>query len=43
MGRPPAAGGDDMAGQLADLAMLRESGALSQAEFERAKSRLLGN
>ncbi len=41
--RPSAAGGDDLAGQLADLAKLRESGALSQAEFERAKSRLLGS
>ena len=38
--RPP--GGDDVTGQLSDLARLRESGAISQAEFEAAKSRLLG-
>jgi hypothetical protein len=38
-----AAGGDDVTGQLSDLARLRESGAISQAEFEAAKSRLLGS
>ncbi len=37
-----AAGADDVTGQLGDLARLRESGAISQAEFEAAKSRLLG-
>jgi hypothetical protein len=38
---PSAATGDDLAGQLRELAMLRESGALTQQEFEAAKSRLL--
>ena len=33
---------DDLASQLDDLARLRDKGALSQAEFEAAKSRLLG-
>jgi uncharacterized membrane protein len=33
---------NDLASQLDDLARLREKGALSQAEFEAAKSRLLG-
>ena len=39
--RPSAAGGDDMLGQLAELARLRDTGALSEAEFEAAKYRLL--
>ena len=38
--RPPP-GGNDLVTQLADLARLRDSGALSAAEFEKAKSRLL--
>jgi hypothetical protein len=33
---------DDLVGRLNDLAKLREKGVLSQAEFEIAKSRLLG-
>jgi hypothetical protein len=33
---------DDLASQLDDLAQLRDEGALTQAEFEAAKSRLLG-
>lgn len=33
---------DDLVGRLDDLATLREKGVLSQAEFETAKSRLLG-
>ena len=35
-------GGDDLVSRLDDLARLRESGALSAAEFETAKARLLG-
>lgn len=38
----PSPGGDDLGTQLDDLARLRESGVLSQAEFETAKDRLLG-
>lgn len=38
----PAAGADDLASRLGDLARLRESGALSAAEFESAKAKLLG-
>jgi uncharacterized membrane protein len=38
----PRPAGDDLASQLGDLAKLRESGVLSAAEFEAAKSRLLG-
>jgi hypothetical protein len=33
---------DDLVGRLNNLAKLREKGVLSQAEFEIAKSRLLG-
>jgi hypothetical protein len=33
--------GDDLVSKLDDLARLRESGALSAAEFEKAKARLL--
>ena len=40
LGSHPAAH-DDLVSQLADLARLRESGALSAAEFEAAKARLL--
>jgi hypothetical protein len=40
-GRPRPAG-DDLVSQLDDLAKLREAGVLSAAEFEAAKSRLLG-
>jgi len=40
VGSHPAAH-DDLVSQLADLARLRESGALSAAEFEAAKARLL--
>ena len=36
------AGRDDLVSRLDDLARLREKGVLSQAEFETAKSRLLG-
>jgi Family of unknown function (DUF6325)/Short C-terminal domain len=39
----PPAGADDLVSQLADLARLRESGALSAAEFESAKAKLLGS
>jgi Family of unknown function (DUF6325) len=41
LGSPPATGGDDLPSQLAYLARLRESGALSEAEFEAAKARML--
>jgi hypothetical protein len=37
---PPA--GDDMVAQLQQLAQLKAQGALSDAEFEAAKARLLG-
>jgi hypothetical protein len=40
LGSPPAAR-DDLVSQLADLARLRESGSLSEAEYEAAKARLL--
>ena len=40
LGSSPAAH-DDLVSQLADLARLRESGSLSQAEYEAAKARLL--
>ena len=38
----PAGGGDDSVAQLERLAKLKESGALSRAEFEREKARILG-
>ncbi len=38
----PQPGGNDLVTQLGDLAKLRDKGVLSQAEFETAKSRLLG-
>ena len=41
--QPPATGGNDLLGQLAELARLRDAGALSEAEFEAAKVRLLGS
>ncbi len=37
-----AAGGDDQVSQLERLAKLKESGALTDAEFEREKARILG-
>lgn len=37
----PAAG-NDLVGELADLARLRDSGVLSQAEFESVKAKMLG-
>jgi hypothetical protein len=39
--RPSATGGNDLLGQLAELAQLRDTGALSEAEFEAVKYRLL--
>jgi len=39
--QPSATGGNDMLGQLAELTRLRDAGALSDAEFEAAKVRLL--
>jgi Short C-terminal domain len=38
----PAAGGVDIAGQLQQLAQLRDQGVLSPAEFDAAKQKLLG-
>ena len=38
----PAAGDDDTVGRLEKLAALHESGALTDAEFETAKAKLLG-
>ncbi len=37
------AGGGDSAGELERLAILRDSGALSEAEFEQQKTRILGS
>jgi Short C-terminal domain len=39
---PPSDGGDDRVAQLERLAKLRDSGALSEEEFEREKARILG-
>ncbi|WP_345801051.1 SHOCT domain-containing protein [Microbacterium sp. AZCO] len=39
---PAAAGGEDIVVSLQKLAALRDAGALSDAEFEAAKARLLG-
>jgi len=39
----PASGDDDLVSRLGDLAKLRESGALTSAEFEAAKAKLLGS
>jgi hypothetical protein len=39
---PEAAGGDDRVAQLERLAKLKESGALTDTEFEREKARILG-
>jgi hypothetical protein len=39
---PPAAAAPDPIGQLTQLAALRDSGALTEAEFETQKARLLG-
>lgn len=41
-GGAPSAGGDDRVAQLERLARLKESGALSDQEFEREKARILG-
>ena len=41
-GRPAVSAGADLGGQLAELAKLHESGALSDEEFAAAKARLLG-
>ena len=43
-GQPTAStgGGDDRVQQLERLAKLKESGALSEQEFEREKARILG-
>jgi hypothetical protein len=41
--QPSATGGNDLLGQLAELARLRDAGALSEAEFEAAKVRLLSS
>jgi Short C-terminal domain len=38
----PAAGGSDLVGQLKQLTDMKSSGALSDAEFEAAKAKLLG-
>ncbi|MCT9819221.1 SHOCT domain-containing protein [Microbacterium sp. W1N] len=40
-GPPPAAAGVDLVGELQKLAALKEAGALTQAEFDTAKARLL--
>jgi hypothetical protein len=40
---PEAAGGGDFVAKLERLAALRDSGALTDAEFEQQKARLLGN
>jgi hypothetical protein len=37
----PAAGGDDLVGQLKQLTDMKASGALSDAEFDQAKQKLL--
>ena len=37
----PAAGGDDLVSQIQQLAQLRDSGVLSQEEFDAAKQKLL--
>jgi len=41
--QPSATGGNELLGQLAELARLRDAGALSEAEFEAAKVRLLSS
>lgn len=41
-GTMPASGGDDHVAQLERLAKLRDSGALTEQEFEREKARILG-
>jgi len=42
-GAPPAEDGDDRIEELERLAKLKESGALTQEEFEREKARILGS
>jgi Short C-terminal domain len=39
----PSAGGGDLVSQLTELARLRDAGALSPAEFDTAKARLLAS
>jgi hypothetical protein len=39
---PPAAPAPDLIGQLTQLAALKDSGALTEAEFETQKARILG-
>jgi outer membrane protein OmpA-like peptidoglycan-associated protein len=39
---PAAAGGDDLVSKLKDLTDMKSSGALSDAEFDQAKAKLLG-
>ena len=39
----PAAGGNDMIAQLAQLGQMKEQGLLSDAEFAEAKAKLLGS
>lgn len=39
----PAAGGTDVVGKLQELANLRQSGVLSDEEFQAAKAKLLGS
>ncbi len=38
----PAGGGNDVMGQLQQLAQMKQGGLLSEAEFQAAKARLLG-
>jgi len=40
-GATPVGGGDDHVAQLERLAKLKESGALTEQEFERGKARIL--
>jgi hypothetical protein len=41
-GQQPAAGGDDVLGQLSALVQMHDKGALTDEEFAAAKARLLG-
>jgi hypothetical protein len=43
MGEAPAAGGKDTVAELERLAKLRDSGALTDAEFEQQKAKILGS
>ena len=40
--QPPQSSGDDRVAQLERLSKLKESGALTDAEFEKEKARILG-